>query len=109
MESCFLPTNPNVQFEPSQMAWDPFTIPSDTESVDFIDGLTTMGGQGDSTLKEGLAIHIYAANASMGSRAFCSNDGNLLILPQLGRLDIQTEFGRLGFHPLECRLKLTIL
>ncbi|KAJ0378516.1 hypothetical protein COL26b_003115 [Colletotrichum chrysophilum] len=44
--------------------------------------------------KEGQAVHVYTSNASMGNRAFCSNDGDMLIVPQLGRLDIQTEFGR---------------
>ena len=45
-------------------------------------------------MREGLAIHIYAANTSMEKRAFSNNDGNMLILPQQGRLDIQTEFGQ---------------
>lgn len=44
-------------------------------------------------MKEGLAIHIYTANVSMNNRAFCSNDGDMLIIPQQGRLDIQTELG----------------
>lgn len=44
-------------------------------------------------MKEGLAIHIYTANVSMTNRAFCSNDGDMLIIPQQGRLDIQTELG----------------
>lgn len=39
-------------------------------------------------------MHIYTANTSMGNRAFCNNDGDMLILPQQGRLDIQTEFGK---------------
>jgi homogentisate 1,2-dioxygenase len=29
----------------------------------------------------------------MTNRAFCSNDGDMLIIPQQGRLDIQTELG----------------
>lgn len=54
-----------------------------------------MAGNGDPTLREGLAIHMYAANTSMGNRAFCNNDGDMLILPQQGRLDVQTEMGKL--------------
>jgi homogentisate 1,2-dioxygenase len=64
------------------------------EQVDFVQGLKTVGGHGDPTLKEGLAIHMYMANKSMAKKAFCNNDGDMLILPQQGRLDIQTEFGR---------------
>ena len=37
---------------------------------------------------------MYLANTSMDKKAFCNNDGDLLILPQQGRLDIQTEFGK---------------
>jgi homogentisate 1,2-dioxygenase len=53
-----------------------------------------MAGNGDPTLREGLAIHIYVANKSMGNKAFVDSDGDMLILPQQGRLDVQTEFGR---------------
>lgn len=62
--------------------------------MDFVSGLKTLAGNGDPTLREGLAVHIYAANQSMGNSAFCNNDGDFLILAQQGRLDIQTEFGK---------------
>ncbi|KAG6889012.1 hypothetical protein C0995_004480 [Termitomyces sp. Mi166 len=80
---------------PTQLAWYPLDVPKDPNSIDFVDGLKTLAGNGDPTLREGLAIHMYLANASMQNRAFCNNDGDFLILPQLGRLDIQTEFGKL--------------
>lgn len=41
-----------------------------------------------------MAFHIYSANASMQKRAFVNSDGDLLIVPQVGRLDIQTELGK---------------
>ena len=101
LESCFLPSNSNVESVASQLAWDPFQIPKCPETVDFIRGLKTIGGNGDPTLREGLAIHIYAANASMEKTAFCNNDGDFLILPQVGLLDIQTEMGRMMVRPGE--------
>lgn len=52
-------------------------------------------------MKEGLAIHVYTANVSMGRKALCSNDGDMLILPQQGRLDIQTEMGKMMVRPGE--------
>jgi homogentisate 1,2-dioxygenase len=64
-------------------------------AIDFVQGLRTIAGQGDATSKSGIAIHLYSGNASMERRAFCNNDGDFLILPQQGRLDIQTELGRL--------------
>ena len=60
-----------------------------------------MAGNGDPTLREGLAIHMYAANTSMGNKAFCNNVGDMLIVPQQGRLDVQTEMGKLMVRPGE--------
>ncbi|KAI0326637.1 homogentisate 1,2-dioxygenase [Cubamyces sp. BRFM 1775] len=101
LESCFLPLNPKVHTSPTQLAWYPFNIPSDDEKLDFVSGLKTIAGNGDPTLREGLAVHIYAATESMGKKAFCNSDGDFLILPQQGRLDIQTELGRLMVRPGE--------
>ncbi|KAJ7163880.1 homogentisate 1,2-dioxygenase [Mycena crocata] len=95
LESNFLPLNPKVHVSPTQLAWHPFDLPPDSAKVDFVDGLKTIAGNGDPTLKEGLAIHIYTANTSMENKAFCNNDGDMLILPQQGRLDVQTEFGKM--------------
>lgn len=78
----------------TQLAWFPFNLPSDNQKVDFVQGLKTIAGNGEPTLREGLAIHMYLANESMDKKAFCNGDGDMLILPQLGRLDIQTEFGK---------------
>ena len=75
-------------------------VPS-TGTVTFVDGLKTFGGNGNPTLREGLAVHMYGANASMGNTAFCNNDGELLILPQQGRLDVQTEMGHMMVRPGE--------
>jgi homogentisate 1,2-dioxygenase len=83
-----------VHVSPTQLAWHPFDLPPASTKVDFIDGLKTLAGNGDPTLREGLAIHMYLANASMEKRAFVNSDGDMLILPQQGRMDIQTEFGR---------------
>lgn len=93
-ESNFLPLNPKVHVSATQLAWRPLDLPDDSAEVDFVAGLKTLAGNGEPTLREGLAIHIYTANASMKNKAFCNNDGDMLILPQLGRLDIQTEFGQ---------------
>ncbi|KXN84859.1 Homogentisate 1,2-dioxygenase [Leucoagaricus sp. SymC.cos] len=101
IESCFLPLNPKVHISPTQLAWYPFKLPTDTEKVDWVEGLKTVGGNGDPTLREGLAIHMYLANTSMDKRAFCNGDGDMLICPQQGRLDIQTEFGKLMIRPGE--------
>ncbi|KAJ2351378.1 hypothetical protein GGH92_001859, partial [Coemansia sp. RSA 2673] len=83
---------------PTQIRWLPFPI---SEGLDFVDGLRTIGGAGDTALKSGLAVHIFTANQSMDRRAFCNSDGDLLIVPQQGRLDITTEFGKIMAAPNE--------
>ncbi|KAJ1725905.1 hypothetical protein LPJ61_005561 [Coemansia biformis] len=85
---------------PTQIRWLPFPIP-DGADVDFVDGMRTIGGAGDTALKNGLAVHIYTATTSMGRRAFCNSDGDLLIVPQQGRLAITTEFGPIMAAPNE--------
>ncbi|KAE8342657.1 hypothetical protein BDV24DRAFT_41163 [Aspergillus arachidicola] len=99
-EATFLPLNPRVHVSPTQLAWHPFDIPSN-EPVDFITGLKTVAGSGDPTLREGLATHVYTANTSMTQKAFVNSDGEMLIVPQQGALDIQTEFGPLFVQPGE--------
>ncbi|KAH8646821.1 homogentisate 1,2-dioxygenase [Xylariales sp. PMI_506] len=101
IEAIFSPLNANVEFTPQDLGWDAFLIPDQTQQVDFIDGLKTIAGHGDPTIKEGLAVHMYLANAPMKNRAFCNNDGDMLLVPQQGRLQIQTEFGHLMVRPGE--------
>ncbi|MET3214724.1 UNVERIFIED_ORG: homogentisate 1,2-dioxygenase [Burkholderia territorii] len=84
---------------PNQLRWDPLPMP--VEPTDFIDGLVTMAGNGSAAAMNGCAIHLYAANRSMQDRFFYSADGELLIVPQQGRLFIATEFGRLDVEPFE--------
>lgn len=76
---------------PSQLRWSPFAIPS--QPTDFIDGLVTIGGSGSAADQSGMAVHIYAANAAMTDRYFYNADGELLIVPQLGRVRLVTELG----------------
>jgi homogentisate 1,2-dioxygenase len=66
-----------------------------------VDGIITIAGNGDSSMHSGVAIHIYVANRSMSDRFFYDADGELLIVPQLGRLLIHTEFGRIEAKPGE--------
>jgi homogentisate 1,2-dioxygenase len=52
-------------------------------------------------MKSGIMIHYYVANRDMVDKAFYNADGEMLIVPQLGRLDIQTELGMLEVFPGE--------
>jgi len=84
---------------PNQLRWDPLPMPE--PQTDFVDGIITFGGNGDPAMQAGLAIHLYAANASMQDRFFTCADGELLIVPQLGALRFHTELGILEVAPGE--------
>ncbi|KAI5310187.1 hypothetical protein KEM55_000742 [Ascosphaera atra] len=99
VESTFLPLNPKVHVSPTQLAWLPFDIPS--EPTTFAEGLHTIAGSGDPSLREGLATHVYLANKSMAHEAFVNSDGDFRVVAQQGNLDIQTEFGMLYVQPGE--------
>jgi homogentisate 1,2-dioxygenase len=70
-------------------------------AVDFVDGLVTFAGAGDPNLKQGMAIHVYGANADMGRRSVANGDGDLFIAPWDGALRIRTELGVLQVQPGE--------
>jgi homogentisate 1,2-dioxygenase len=89
----------DVEPPPNQLRWNPLPMPS--APTDFVDGLVTMAGSGGPAAQTGAAAHVYAANRSMTRRAFYDADGELLIVPQQGRLHIETELGVLDIEPQE--------
>jgi homogentisate 1,2-dioxygenase len=91
-----------IDTPPNRLRWDP--LPIADVPADFIDGLATIAGNGDPAQGSGIAIHLYRANRSMQDRLFCDADGELLIVPQQGRLDLATELGRLSVAPGEIAL-----
>jgi homogentisate 1,2-dioxygenase len=101
MESGLLRSSPfdEVPAPPNQLRWQPLPIPA--KATDFVDGLITMAGNGDALTHTGVAIHIYAANRSMTERFFFNADGEMLIVPQSGRLLLRTEMGILEVAPGE--------
>jgi len=85
------------QPDPNRLRWNP--LPAPETPTDFIDGLYTIGGNGDVLTQAGIGIHNYYATTSMHRRYFVNADGELLIVPQAGRLHIHTELGRLHAAP----------
>ena len=72
--------------------------------TDFVDGLVTMMGNRDPADLEGVAVHVYRATADMTDRYFFDADGELLLIPEQGRLDLRTEMGRIEVEPGEIAL-----
>ena len=104
IENGFLRSAPFAEIEPdpNRLRWDALPMPQ--KPADFIDGLFTMGGNGDAGAQAGIGIHLYCANRSMERRVFVDADGELLLVPQQGRLLLRTELGLVGLSPGEIAL-----
>ena len=89
----------NGPVTPDQLRWNPLPVPE--QATDFVDGLLTMAGNGGPSAGSGIGIHMYAANRDMQGRFFYDADGELLIVPQQGRLHIESELGVLDLEPQE--------
>jgi homogentisate 1,2-dioxygenase len=92
----------DLQVSPNPLRWSPPPIPA--QPADFVDGLLTLGGTGSPDAHAGCGIHWYLANRSMHDRFFYDADGELLIVPQLGRLRVATELGIIDAAPQEVLL-----
>src|SRR5215813_11533787 len=92
----------DVEATPSQLRWSPFPIPK--KATDFVQGIVTVGGNGNVATQTGMAAHIYAANTSTTDRYFYNADGEMLVLPQQGRARFVTELGVVDTRPGEIAL-----
>ena len=81
---------------PNRLRWDP---PELAQGKDFVDGLATMLQARAAEELEGCAVHVYRATKSMDGRVFVDADGELVIVPQQGTIEVQTELGRLELAP----------
>lgn len=92
-----------VAMPPDPLRWGPFPM-EEGKVQDFIDGLRTVVANGDPEAQTGMAALVYVASQSMGRRALVNADGEMLFVPQQGRLLIQTELGNLDVKPGEVAL-----
>ena len=98
----FAPGTANAPLPPNRLRWDPLGWPDGT--ADFVDGLVTMMANRDPASLEGVAVHVYRANADMEDRCFFDSDGELVIIPEQGRIDLRTEMGAMAIAPGEIAL-----
>jgi homogentisate 1,2-dioxygenase len=92
------------QAPPDPLRWHPVPVPAhDEEALDFISGLRTVCLNGDAESHAGMAVHLVVANRSMQG-AFVNADGEMLLVPQQGSIDISTELGPLQVAPGEVAL-----
>jgi homogentisate 1,2-dioxygenase len=83
----------DVPTPPNQLRWNPH--PYGDEPADFVEAMTTLAGN------HAMGIHVYAANRPMEGRFFYNADGEMLVVPQEGRLRFATEMGVLEVEPQE--------
>src|SRR5690606_27002804 len=97
-------TAPNRESDPpiGQLRWNPPEFP-DTPTT-FLTGMRTVATNGDAHLQRGMAAHIYLATESMADTYFYDADGELLVVPQEGRLRFITECGVVIAGPGEVAL-----
>ena len=86
-----------VPFGP--LRWDPQPMPE--EPLTFIEAMRTITTCGDAAAQAGMATHVYTATRSMQDEYLYDADGELLIVPEQGRLTLRTEFGVIGVEPGE--------
>jgi len=84
---------------PMQLRWNP--LPPLKDNKDFLDGIETFAMNGDAHSRSGSAVHLYRCNKDMTNRFFYNADGDLLLVPQSGRILVRTEFGNIEAQPTE--------
>ena len=81
------------------LRWSPTPMPSG--KMTFLQGIHTMATCGDAASQSGMAAHVYLVTASMVNEYFYNADGELLFVPQQGKLRLATEFGMIDIEPGE--------
>ncbi|WP_431109096.1 homogentisate 1,2-dioxygenase [Variovorax paradoxus] len=89
-----------IALPPEPLRWHPMPLDGAAD-VDFIDGMHTIAANGDAESQVGIGSLMYLAGRSMEKRAFVNADGEMLVVPQQGRLVITTELGVLDVKPGE--------
>jgi homogentisate 1,2-dioxygenase len=82
-----------------QLRWSPPAFPE--QKSNFVTGMRTMTTAGDVYTQTGMAAHLYFINESMADDYFYNADGELLIVPQSGSIEIFTELGLMQVSPCE--------
>ena len=82
--------------KPSRYRWQPLNEPN--KDCDFLEGIQTMVSTNN---ESGAMVHHYYLNQAMDDRYFYNSDGDMVILPEIGGLEVLTEMGRLAVEPLE--------
>lgn len=95
-------TPANCTQQVSPIRWNPLEGDATTTMTkDFIDGMRLMCTAGAPSSKSGLSVYMYAFGSNMKERYFSNSDGDILIVPQQGTLEVITEVGKFNVPPGE--------
>ena len=84
---------------PNQLRWEAPAEPKKT--LDFVESLFPLCTTTSTQSQSGSTIWLYNFNKPMTNSCFCNHDGDFLVVPQTGELEIITEFGALNATPGE--------
>ncbi|WP_434772538.1 homogentisate 1,2-dioxygenase [Pseudomonas entomophila] len=87
-----------AQGTPNRLRWGPHPVPE--VPTDFLDGWLPMAATAAAEQSTGVSVSLYRANRSM-ERVCYNADGELLLVPEQGRLRVVTELGVLQVEPLQ--------
>ncbi|MBZ0146851.1 MAG: homogentisate 1,2-dioxygenase, partial [Pseudorhodoplanes sp.] len=82
-----------------QLRWNPIPVPK--TKLNFVTGMHTITVAGDAESMSGMAAHVLIVTESMQREHFFNADGEMLIVPQQGKLRLRTEFGVIDIEPGE--------
>ncbi|MEK2646896.1 homogentisate 1,2-dioxygenase [Bdellovibrio sp. BCCA] len=82
---------------PNQMRWN--ALPE--TNGHFLEGIRTVCGNGSSHEQKGIHVHLYSFNKGMENRYMMNADGDFVIVPQTGSLQVKTELGFIEAEPGE--------
>jgi homogentisate 1,2-dioxygenase len=103
VDKALIRTAPGARIESElaigQLRFGPIPIPQ--ESLTFVRGLRTMTTAGDAETHIGMAAHVLLVTASMRNEYFFNADGEFLIVAQMNKLRLRTEFGVIDIEPGE--------
>lgn len=84
---------------PDQMRWSP--IPFAKKPINLIESMTLFAKNGDLNTRDGSSVFLYSCNKSMQTEFFYNSDGEMLFVPEMGKLKLHTEMGILEVSPQE--------
>lgn len=82
---------------PNQLRWN--ALPMPTTKTDFIDGITSIAGNGGPATQHGISIHIFACNDERSDRFFFNSDAEMVVVAERNRVRFLTELGVVEIEP----------